>query len=218
MNTTSESVKNLLFLTKNQKYDDELYGCLLKLIPLGKTVLVITRSSASPELLPLMEKAGMKVHKNKQSLQRLFFICCDNIEGVIKILFDLHKWANKPHIIVLDLHAFGCWENEQNKYFAHEGYKAFSRGSLLKRFMLCFAVLFNNMNILNKVLADTVVDGDKKSLNIFSIVVLPKSSTLLTASDVDLIIDMYYCNNTYEEFADIFQLINSTATSDQAPD
>nr|XP_014095700.2 uncharacterized protein LOC106621380 [Bactrocera oleae] len=213
MNFSTDRIKNFLFLPKNHEYDDELYGPLLKLVPFGKTVLVITRPTSSPELLPLMEQAGVQVYNNKQSLRRFIFICSDNIIGVIKILFDIHRWAVKPHIIVLDLNTFSLMENE-NTHIPNEMCKDLSSGTPLKLVMLCIATLFNKMNVLNN-MHSNAVEGDKESSKIFSVVVLPKSSRLLTEEDIELVINMFYCNNAYENFTNIFELIYLTVSPDK---
>ncbi|XP_039955844.1 uncharacterized protein LOC120771738 [Bactrocera tryoni] len=213
MNFCSEKVKNCLFLPKNQEYNDALYGSLLKLVPFGKIILVITRAASSPELLPLMERTGMQVYNNKQSLRRFFFICSDNIAGVIKILFDIHRWTVKPHIIVLDLNTFSLMENE-NTHILNDMCNDLKSGTQLKRVIQCIATLFNKMNVLNNTHSDAVEDQNKSSI-LFSIVVLPKYSRLLTDKDIQLIIEMFYSDNAYEDFSDIFELMYSTVSPDK---
>ncbi|XP_011207192.1 uncharacterized protein LOC105228889 [Bactrocera dorsalis] len=213
MNFCSENIKNCLFVPKNLEYDDELYGSLLKLVPFGKIVLVITRAASSPELLPLMEQTGMQVYNNKQSLRQFFFICTDNIVGVIKILFDLHRWTFKPHIIVLDLNTFNLMGNE-NTHILNDMCKDLTSGTQLKHVIQCIATLFNKMNLLNNMHSDAVEDQTKSS-KLFSIVVLPKYSRLLTDKDIQLIIEIFYSDNTYEDFSNIFELMYSTVSPDK---
>lgn len=125
-------------------------------------------------------------------------------------MLDIHKWAIKPHIIVLDLYKF-----EYNTHIPNEMCKVLSSGALLKRVMLCIAALFYKMNVLQNMQHSDTVEGDKNSSKIYSIVVLPKSSRLLAEKDIELIIDMFYCNNAYEDFTDIFELMYSTVSTDQ---
>ncbi|CAD7014265.1 uncharacterized protein LOC101455341 [Ceratitis capitata] len=201
MNTTREDVYNLLFSPNTQDYDEEMYINLLQFASSGKIVVVLTQSASAPKLLPLVNKLGIHMFGNKQSLQRLIFMNCDNVATAIQKLLDLHKWRIRPNIIVLDLYAFAYLKDHPTR-FPH----GVSQAPLLKGYVQCIAVLLNMMNILKN--EDAPNQHTSISKPIFSIVVLQKIVGLLTEQQVEVVVDLYYDSKIYREFKTISDFIN----------
>ncbi|XP_036332084.1 uncharacterized protein LOC118743480 isoform X1 [Rhagoletis pomonella] len=205
MNFPRINVKNLLFLPNGRDYAEEMYGELMLLASAGKTVAVLTQCGSTPKLLPLAKRLGIEVYKNKQALQRLIFICCENVGAAVKKLLDLHAWRVKPNIIVIDLYTFVT-------SFAQDISKLNADLSYLQTLVQCISILFNLMDCLKD-------DRSKQGLiayhlsptiqsKVFSVVVLQNCDALLTFPQVELISDLYYSSHTYGDFRKIVDVIS----------
>ncbi|XP_054739180.1 uncharacterized protein LOC129245182 [Anastrepha obliqua] len=211
MNLPRRNVNNLLFLPKNREYVDEMYSALLDFVSAGKTVVVLTHFDSSPRLLPLIQKSGIEVYKNKQALQRLIFICCENVNAAIKKLFDLHDWTVKPNIIIIDLYTFACSANAVT-CFSHDMAKTSTASPFLQQLVQCIAVLFSMMNCLKLDDSEQNSPAHLQSFTstpskVFSILVLQKHDCVLTSSQVELVTDLYYGNNAFDDFKRIANVI-----------